>query len=131
MCSPPERFTTQAGDMTPTTGIPTLALSDDHSIPVLGLCVAELPPTEAEAAVTAALQAGYRLIDTTAVEGNEEAVGRAIAASGLRMAYEVYTQLLGRAGARQLSSPSVGLTHNLGGVPYQGIAAISILGLYS
>jgi acetyl-CoA C-acetyltransferase len=45
------------------------------------------------------------------------------------MAYEVYSQLLGRAGPRQLKNPTLGLTHNLGGVPYQGIAAISILGL--
>jgi acetyl-CoA C-acetyltransferase len=44
------------------------------------------------------------------------------------MAYEVYNQLQGRAGARQLGDVSLGLTHNLGGVPYQGIAAISILG---
>ena len=36
---------------------------------------------------------------------------------------------LGRAGDRQLNNPTLGLTHNLGGVPYQGIAAISILGL--
>jgi acetyl-CoA C-acetyltransferase len=65
------------------------------------------------------------------IDGGLKCFGHPIAASGLRMAYEVYTQLLGRAGARQLSSPSIGLTHNLGGVPYQGIAAISILGLYS
>lgn len=37
-------------------------------------------------------------------------------------------QLHGRAGQRQLSNPSVGMTHNLGGVPNQGIAALSILG---
>ena len=47
------------------------------------------------------------------------------------MAYEVYTQLLGRADKRQLNSPSIGLTHNLGGVPYLGVAAVSILGPYS
>jgi acetyl-CoA C-acetyltransferase len=46
------------------------------------------------------------------------------------MAYEVYSQLLQRAGPRQLKSPSLGLTHNLGGVPYLGIAGISILGLH-
>ncbi len=63
------------------------------------------------------------------VDGGLKCFGHPIAASGLRMAYEVYTQLLGRAGERQISSPSVGLTHNLGGVPFQGIAAISILGL--
>ncbi len=65
------------------------------------------------------------------IDGGLKCFGHPIGASGLRMAYEVYTQLLGRAGARQLSSPSIGLTHNLGGVPYQGIAAISILGLHS
>jgi len=63
------------------------------------------------------------------VDGGLKCFGHPIGASGLRMAYEVYTQLLGRAGARQLATPSMGLTHNLGGVPYQGIAAVSILGL--
>lgn len=65
------------------------------------------------------------------VDGGLKCFGHPIGASGLRMAYEVYTQLLGRAGKRQLSSPSIGLTHNLGGVPYLGVAAISILGLHS
>jgi acetyl-CoA C-acetyltransferase len=63
------------------------------------------------------------------IDGGLKCFGHPIGASGLRMAYEVYTQLLGRAAERQLASPSMGLTHNLGGVPYQGIAAISILGL--
>lgn len=65
------------------------------------------------------------------VDGGLKCFGHPIGASGLRMAYEVYTQLLGRAGKRQLNSPSIGLTHNLGGVPYLGVAAISILGLHS
>lgn len=69
--------------MTPTAAVPTVTLNDDHTIPVLGLSVSELPPDEAEAAVTAALVAGYRLIDTAAANGNEEAVGRAIANSGV------------------------------------------------
>ena len=64
------------------------------------------------------------------IDGGLKCFGHPIGASGLRMAYEVYSQLLGRAGERQLSSPSIGMTHNLGGVPYQGIAAISILGLH-
>jgi acetyl-CoA C-acetyltransferase len=63
------------------------------------------------------------------VDGGLKCFGHPIAASGLRMAYESYNQLLGRAGKRQLSNPSLGLSHNLGGVPYLGIAAISILGL--
>ncbi|WP_223552424.1 acetyl-CoA acetyltransferase [Pseudomonas sp. BF-R-01] len=65
------------------------------------------------------------------VDGGLKCFGHPIAASGLRMAYEVYQQLLGRAGERQLSNPTYGLTHNLGGVPYLGIAALSILGLHS
>ena len=62
------------------------------------------------------------------IDGGLKCFGHPIAASGLRMAYETYLQLLGRAGDRQLADVSLGLTHNLGGVPYQGIAAISILG---
>jgi diketogulonate reductase-like aldo/keto reductase len=68
--------------MTPTAAIPTVTLNDDHTIPVLGLSVSGLPPAEAEAAVSAALAAGYRLVDTDP-GANEEAVGRAIAASGV------------------------------------------------
>ena len=49
-------------------------------------------------------------------------------ASGLRMAYEIYTQLLGRAGERQRDDVDFGLTHNLGGAPYNSVAAVSILG---
>lgn len=65
------------------------------------------------------------------VDGGLKCFGHPIGASGLRMAYEIYNQLQGRAGQRQLAkSPSLGLTHNLGGVPYLGIAAISILGLH-
>lgn len=63
------------------------------------------------------------------IDGGLKCFGHPIGASGLRMAYKVHNQLLGRAGARQLSSSSIGMTHNLDGVPYQGIAAISVLGL--
>jgi acetyl-CoA C-acetyltransferase len=63
------------------------------------------------------------------VDGGLKCFGHPIGASGLRMMYEVYNQLLGRAGERQLADVSLGLTHNLGGVPYLGVAAVSILGL--
>jgi len=63
------------------------------------------------------------------VDGGLKCFGHPIGASGLRMAYEVYTQLLGRGDKRQLKTPAVGLTHNLGGVPYMGVAAVAILGL--
>jgi 2,5-diketo-D-gluconate reductase A len=52
-------------------------------MPVLGLGVAGLPEDDTERAVSAALEAGYRLIDTASAYGNEAAVGRAIAASGI------------------------------------------------
>jgi diketogulonate reductase-like aldo/keto reductase len=63
--------------------IPTVTLNDDNKIPVIGLGVAELSDSETEQAVSAALEAGYRLIDTASAYGNEAAVGRAIAASGV------------------------------------------------
>lgn len=62
---------------------PTVTLNDDHTMPVLGLGVSGMPPAEVEASVTAALAAGYRLIDTCPADGREEAVGRAVAASGV------------------------------------------------
>jgi diketogulonate reductase-like aldo/keto reductase len=62
---------------------PTFTLNDDNTIPVLGLGVAGLSEDDTERAVSAALQAGYRLIDTASAYGNEAAVGRAIAASGI------------------------------------------------
>ena len=63
--------------------IPTVPLNDGNTIPVIGLGVAELSEEETERAVSAALEAGYRSIDTAAAYGNEAAVGRAIAASGV------------------------------------------------
>ncbi|ADU00158.1 aldo/keto reductase [Mycolicibacterium gilvum] len=69
--------------MTSAAAIPTVTLNDDHTMPVIGLGVGELSDAETEQAVTAALEAGYRLIDTAAAYGNEAAVGRAIAASGV------------------------------------------------
>lgn len=63
--------------------VPVLALNDGNTLPVLGLGVGGLNDDEAERAVSAALEIGVRLIDTAAAYGNEAAVGRAIAASGI------------------------------------------------
>jgi len=63
--------------------VPSIALNDENTIPVLGLGVAGLSEDETERAVAAALEIGVRLIDTAAAYGNEAAVGRAIAASGI------------------------------------------------
>src|SRR5246500_946180 len=72
---------TLTGEWRPAT--PSVALNDENTMPVLGLGVAELSDDETERAVSAALEVGCRLIDTAAAYGNEAAVGRAIAASGI------------------------------------------------
>ncbi len=62
------------------------------------------------------------------IDGGLKCFGHPIGASGLRMAYEVYTQINGRAGSRQLKDPVMGLTHNLGGIPNRNVCSVSILG---
>jgi 2,5-diketo-D-gluconate reductase A len=79
------------------TSIPSIALNDENTIPALGLGVAELSEEETEHAVSAALDIGYRLIDTASVYGNEAAVGRAIAASGIPRAELFITTKLANA----------------------------------
>ena len=61
----------------------TLTLNNGVEMPALGLGVFQTPPDETRAAVQAALDRGYRHIDTAAAYGNEREVGEAIAASGL------------------------------------------------
>jgi acetyl-CoA C-acetyltransferase len=64
------------------------------------------------------------------IDGGLKCFGHPIGASGLRMLYENYLQLLGRAGPRQRSKPpSLALSHNLGGMPSQNVSAIAIVGL--
>ncbi len=64
------------------------------------------------------------------IDGGLKCFGHPIGASGLRMIYENYLQLLGRAGPRQRATPPrLALSHNLGGMPSQNVAAISIVGL--
>ena len=62
------------------------------------------------------------------VDGGLKCFGHPIGASGLRMIYEMYLQLHGRAEERQLENPKLGLTHNLGGFPMMNVAAIAIVG---
>jgi len=62
-------------------------------------------------------------------DGGLKCFGHPIGASGLRMVYEIYLQLRGRAGERQLSGIDLGLTQNLGGHPHQNVCAVSIVGL--
>ena len=63
--------------------IPTIELNDGATVPQLGFGVFQVDPDEAERVVGEALEAGYRHIDTAAIYGNEDGVGRAIAGSGI------------------------------------------------
>lgn len=63
------------------------------------------------------------------LDGGLKCFGHPVGASGIRMLYEMYLQLQGRAGARQRGNPSVGLIHNLGGQPSQNVCSVSIVGL--
>jgi 2,5-diketo-D-gluconate reductase A len=60
-----------------------ISLHDGTTIPQLGFGVFLVPPAETEAVVGQAFEVGYRHIDTAQGYGNEEGVGRALAASGL------------------------------------------------
>lgn len=68
--------------MTPS-AIPHFTLNNGVKIPVIGLGVSQTPPAETTAAVLAALETGYRHIDTAAAYGNEREVGEGIRRSGI------------------------------------------------
>ncbi len=64
--------------------VPTTELNNGVTIPQLGFGVFQVPPEDTEGVVTRAFDAGYRHIDTARAYQNEEGVGRAFAASGLK-----------------------------------------------
>ena len=61
----------------------TVFLNNDREMPLLGLGVYKTADNEAETAINAAVDAGYRLIDTASAYKNEESVGKAIARCGV------------------------------------------------
>lgn len=61
-------------------------------------------------------------------DGGLKCFGHPLSASGLRMIYEIYKQLQGKAGARQVKKADIGLTHNVGGVSGYFNCAVAILG---
>jgi len=67
-----------------TTTVPTVKLNNGVEMPILGFGVFQVPdPAECERSVRDAIDVGYRLLDTAASYGNEEAVGAAIKNSGI------------------------------------------------
>jgi len=61
-------------------------------------------------------------------DGGLKSFGHPIGASGLRMMYEMWLQLRGEAGPRQIKDPKLGLTHNLGGAPGRCVSFVSVVG---
>ncbi len=63
-------------------------------------------------------------------DGGLKCFGHPIGASGLRMMYEIYKQLQGKAQTqeRQIKDPKIGLTHNMGGVPAANVSSVMIVG---
>ena len=101
------------------TNVPNVSLNNGVDMPILGFGVYQIPPDETERAVAEALEVGYRHIDTAAAYGNEEAVGRAIRASGiprdeLFVTTKLWIQAPGEGNARRAFEQSLerlGLDH--------------------
>ena len=104
--------------------VPTLTLNDGHTIPQLGFGVFQVDPAEAERIVSVALEAGYRHIDTAAVYGNEEGVGRAIAASGIpRDELFITTKLWNSEQGRDTARPAIEASLQKLGLPAPAVAS--------
>jgi 2,5-diketo-D-gluconate reductase A len=82
------------------TAVPDITLNNGKTIPQLGFGVFMINPGDTGEAVTTALQAGYRHIDTAQMYGNEKEVGDAIARSGLARADVFVTSKLSNASHR-------------------------------
>ena len=62
-------------------------------------------------------------------DGGLKCFGHPIGASGIRMLYELYLQLQGRADKRQIKDAKLGITHNMGNEPYAPTVSVAIVGL--
>jgi len=61
-------------------------------------------------------------------DGGLKSFGHPVGASGLRMMFELWLQLRGEAGARQIADPKIGLAHNMGGLPGEFVSFIGLFG---
>jgi 2,5-diketo-D-gluconate reductase A len=69
--------------MATTTAVPTITLNNGVEIPQLGFGVFQIEPENTREATLAALEVGYRHIDTAEMYGNEKEVGEAVRESGI------------------------------------------------
>ena len=121
----------EAGITRPREEISLMEVHDCFSVTEL-VTIEDLFVSEKGKAVTDVLD-GYFDADGKVpcqIDGGLKCFGHPIGASGLRMIYENYLQLLGRAGPRQREKqPVLGLSHNLGGTPSQNVSSIAIVGM--
>ena len=103
------------------TAIPQIMLNNGRTIPQLGFGVFLVEPKDTVEAVTLALQAGYRHIDTAQGYGNEREAGEAIAKSGLDRRDVFVTSKLGNDSPGRDDAPVAGRTdHRRGAVRRRG-----------
>ena len=125
-----QRAYKEAGITNPRNQISMTEVHDCFSITEM-VTMEDLGLSDEGSALTDVLDGRYDADGTTPcqIDGGLKCFGHPVGASGLRMLYELYLQLQGRAADRQLPNPSLGLTHNLGGQPSLNVCAINILGL--
>lgn len=125
-----ERAYAEAGIRNPAREISMLECHDCFSITEL-VTLEDLGLSEDGAAWRDVLDGRYNADGALPcqIDGGLKCFGHPIGASGLRMLYEMYGQLLGRSGERQLPGPRLGLTHNLGGFPYQNVSSVCVVGM--
>jgi acetyl-CoA C-acetyltransferase len=127
-----DRAYTEAGIKNPREEISMMEVHDCFSITEL-VTMEDLKISPRGGAVKDVMDGFYNLDGggvPCQVDGGLKWFGHPIGASGLRMIYEMYLQLHGRAGEIQLADPNVGLTHNLGGAPMRNVCSIAIVGKY-
>jgi diketogulonate reductase-like aldo/keto reductase len=91
-----------------TSEVPRLQLNDGGSLPAIGFGTYTLTGADGVAAMTSALEVGYRLLDTAVNYGNEEEVGQAVRNAGIaREDVQVTTKIPGRHHAAELATKSV------------------------
>jgi 2,5-diketo-D-gluconate reductase A len=95
------------------TRVPSVTLNNGVEMPILGFGIFQIAANETEEAVATALEVGYRLIDTAASYGNEEAVGRTLRSSGiprdeLFVTTKLWIQNPGEANAKRAFEGSLG-----------------------
>ncbi|MAO90041.1 MAG: acetyl-CoA acetyltransferase [Rhodospirillales bacterium] len=119
----------EAGISDPSTEIGAIEVHDCFSITEM-VTMEDLGFSKDGEAITDILDGRYDHDGTIPcqIDGGLKCFGHPIGASGIRMMYEIYLQLLGRADARQLKNIDFGLTHNLGGAPVSNVASVNVLG---